>query len=103
MQAQKRIAKLTSCFERNLITAPEAASAVLFDLIEDEGRVVDLDFLRQVLHMPTEIIQRLLSLLEEIHVANYYWKPSMIGGNYVPKPDDAGKLRQIHEYLLLHV
>ena len=103
MEAQKRIAKLTSYFERNVITAPEAANAVLFDLIKDEGTEVDLDFLGQIPQMPTEIIQRLLSLMEEIHVANYYWKPFMIGGSYVPKPDDAVKLRQIHEYLLLHV
>lgn len=90
------IAKLLSLHVRGVITTPEIANSLLIDLVGDDGPDSELPSL--VAGLPDEVRKILSVLLREIRMADYRWRPFMLGpGGSVLKTeaDDSARLRRL--------
>jgi hypothetical protein len=69
-------AKILARYQSGLLTAPEVANKLLYDLVSDPE--IDMTFLSSVGSLPDAVKQELVDLMRQIEAAGFQWTPFLL-------------------------
>src|SRR5713226_2275116 len=90
-----KTARMFARYESRLLTAPEVANSLLYDLVSEPE--LDTAFLSSVESLPEEVRLEFLGLLQRIKEANFHWTPFLISppNTSADSMEYSAKLRQV--------
>ena len=95
----KRLARWTSLYESGVLTAPEWANSVLYELVS--APELDTDFLSSLDSLPHAVPQEFRRLLATIAEADFHWTPFLLTSSTAPRDptEYSAQLRRVSALL----